>query len=265
MDSRVAHLDSRSLDDELRKTFWKQLQSVFPDSRFEDELKVVLDTLIFVCASKYIPMNGSTSTYGSRLSGTLFKARRRTLYLITILSGYARKKLSHLLFSTNGHALSQKCYRVLKILYDLFDFYNISLFLSSPQGTGKKYLSPLHRILNVKSVSDITNPSTYYQETAMGATEYQNRQLLWNAILELFNNTLLTSSRFYLTNGSKKKKVVRSGNKEVCHKCQNFPCNPYLISCCYNYYCYICSLKVLKRGECPVCKESYNLKFTPSY
>ncbi|CCD25941.2 ubiquitin-protein ligase peroxin 2 NDAI_0G01650 [Naumovozyma dairenensis CBS 421] len=286
MASRVAQLDAVALDQELYTLLGSSiLQSNLLNwnsirNKNTEEIKLIIKSLIFICSTKYSVLEGVTRTYGSQLNGVSFKCRKSSLYLLTILSDYFNKKLSHYFFSSNpasttlhNQDILRKLYSRLSKIYDIAYLLNLCVFISSSGRTNKNlYLTPIFRLFKIGSITDPIHlsSSSFYQDSIYGGLEYQNRQLLWNAILEVFNNTLLLSHKFYysrsyIMNNKRKKKVQAKKQQQTgdsglqCPKCENFPVNPYRMTCCQGIYCYVCVSYVLKRGYCLNCDETNDL------
>lgn len=264
--SRVAQLDSSALDQEIHSLFWSEFTQNISPGKNKEEWQLALETLVFYFGSKYAPIDQGTTTYGSQLSGVKFACKRRTLFIISILSKYLNSRISHLLFTTSATIRLIDAYRYLSHIYSALDLLNFAHFLFSTSSTCLKYLSPLHRILGVSSSTDTLNPINFYHETVYAGIEYQNRQLLWNAILELFNVTLLNNAR-WLNRKPQTQTILSGQDKRVLHcpRCSEFPTNPYKLSCCKTIYCYICVVKSLEIGQCDNCNSSNELQATPIY
>ena len=270
--SRVAQLDSIALDKELYGQFWSEFNAAFNTSEHKEEWELALNTVVFMCATRFLPHYGSSCTYGSALSGVAFQCRKRTLYVVTVLAGYVWKKITHIVF--NGpHCGNQmmwlKLYKWVNLLYHGCDVTNFLRFLAAEGPNARAFLSPLYRAFNVHSTRLIRDGSAiaseFYSNSVFAGLEYQNRQLLWNALLELFSNTLLTK-RGLLT-FVKKPPRSRSTTtyKTVCPRCGGFPTNPYQIACCHANYCYVCVVKALEWSMCDACGSSGRLTASPVY
>ncbi|QLG70201.1 hypothetical protein HG535_0A01390 [Zygotorulaspora mrakii] len=269
---RVAQLDSAALDDEVRSIFWRDFQTNLPITRNKEEYQLLLESLVFLFSSKLLA-GSFTNTYGSRLSGVSYTCKRRTLYLITTLSGYLESKLSHFVFSssnrivTNNSDKLRKAFSYLTTVYSFFDVFLFAKFLSNLSST---YLSPLHRLLGVSFSGSDSSASTFHDNTVYSQIEFQNRQLLWNAILELFNVTLLSNAKWFhrhysSSSSTDQKHSVASSDDAHCPYCNQFPTNPYVISCCNSTFCYLCVVKVLEWSHCPRCDATANIKASPLY
>lgn len=269
--SRVAQLDSTALDQEIHNLFWTDFQSNIDTLNNKDEYRLLLDTLIFFCGSKLISRTQDTTTYGSQLSGVSYRCRRRTLYLITVFSYYIEKKLSSLLFSSSrldrfNKQFFLRIYKWGSNIYSAWDLINFAQFLLSIGSQNQKFLSPLHRILGVSSTTDTLNPINFYHNTVYAGIEFQNRQLLWNAILELFNATLLNNAKWL---NRRPQKLIQGNKQNIdqvrCPYCSEFPTNPYEISCCKALYCYVCVAKSLEWSQCNNCDTTTELSARPIY
>lgn len=269
--SRVAQLDSTALDQEIHNVFWADFQSNINTLKNKEEYKLLLDTLVFFCGSKFISRSKNTITYGSQLSGVSYRCRRSTLYLITIVSYYIEKKLSSLLFSSSpletlNKQFFLKLYKWLTSIYSTWDLINFAQFLLSINSNNHTFLSPLHRALGVSSTTDTLNPINFYHNTVYAGIEFQNRQLLWNAILELFNATLLNNAKWFNRRPQKLTQAIEQNiDKVICPYCSEFPTNPYEISCCKAIYCYVCVAKSLEWSQCCNCNTTSELSAKPLY
>ncbi|KAL3230592.1 Peroxisomal biogenesis factor 2 [Nakaseomyces bracarensis] len=250
--SRVAQLDSVVLDQELDNIVWSRFQKQLQLSSHQEEWQFLVRSLVFLCGTRATG-TVSTSTYGSRLSGVLYLCRRRTLFISSILLQYLQRKLSNLYFNSNNVSeRSMKVYRWLSTLYGVLDLTTFLRFLLSDGNT--KYLSLTNRLLGVVSSVDLLSPSSFYEDTVYAGLEYQNRQLLWNALLEVFNTTLLNSNSLIWDSTRKvKNNKAHMVDERTCPECNGFPVNPYRSSCCSANYCYVCGMKALARKHCSQC------------
>lgn len=262
--SRVAKLDSGSLDTEIHSVFWKDFQANVPIVKNKDEFQLLLETLVFFCGTRQV--NSSlTQTYGSQLSGVQYKCSKKTLYLITILAKYLESKLSYLIFSSPNAASNKILYRLFQHATTLYSTLDLILFTKFLAGSST-FLSPLHRVLGVSSTTSAFNPPAFYNNTVYSQVEFQNRQLLWNAILEVFNMTLLSNAKWLNKSYAKSSHQDLSPvNRTKCAYCSEFPTNPYEISCCNSVFCYLCAVKVLEWSKCPNCSSEHTLRATPLY
>ncbi|QHS74060.1 ubiquitin-protein ligase peroxin 2 [Saccharomyces paradoxus] len=270
--SRVAQLDSIALDKELYGQFWSEFNAAFDTNERKEEWELIVNSIVFMCATRFLPQFGSSCTYGSALSGVAFQCRKRTLYVVTVLAGYLWKKITHAVFN-GSHGGNQmvwlKLYKWLNLLYHGCDVTNFLRFLTADGAHARAFLSPLYRVFNVHSTRLVRDGSAsvsdFYSNSVFAGLEYQNRQLLWNALLELFSKTLLTK-RGLLT-FAKKQPRSRSGTfpKTVCPHCGGFPTNPYQIACCHANYCYVCVVKALEWSVCDACGTSGRLTALPVY
>lgn len=264
--SRVAQLDSSALDQEINSLFWTDFTRNFAPQKNKEQWQLLVETLVFYFGSKSGPDNIQTTTYGSQLSGVKYGCKKRTLFLITILSRYLNSSLSHLLFSHNTSTWLLETYKYLCHLYSALDLLNFAHFLLGSRLTGDKYLTPLHRLFKTPSYTDTLNPINFYHDTVYAGIEYQNRQLLWNAILELFNVTLLNNTRWLNRQAASKHPATQKSRRgSSCPRCAEFPTNPYTISCCKANYCYLCVVKALELSQCNSCQSNRDLEATPLY
>lgn len=262
--SRVAQLDSVALDQELDHIVWNRFQKQFQVTNYVEEWQFLVRSLVFLCGTRATG-TVSASTYGSRLSGVLYLCRRRTLFVSNILLQYLQRKLSNLYFnSSNVSERSVKMYRWLTTLYGILDLTTFLRFLLSEGNT--KYLSLTNRLLGVVSSVDMLSSSSFYEDTVYAGLEYQNRQLLWNALLEVFNSTLLnTNSLIWDSTRRNRTKPQGIADERICPECNGFPVNPYKTSCCSANYCYICAMKTLARGHCVQCGKNKHLSVNQVY
>ncbi|SMN17935.1 similar to Saccharomyces cerevisiae YJL210W PEX2 RING-finger peroxin and E3 ubiquitin ligase [Maudiozyma saulgeensis] len=300
--SRVAQLDSRILDDELHSVLLRDLNHAIYAGNDEnepghlgwkntDEWRLVCDTLLymfvvkkgnngwlsllrFISNSKSQKLKGKEveeaeeeETYGTRLNGLSYKSPMRgTLYLTAVLSKYLLAKSDKVLPSQN-----KRLVKLLRLLTSLAEVLNFANFIV----TGN-YISILNRILGLKMASKGANnimPLGQFSEQSRLATmEVQNRQLLWNAVLELLNMTVLlpNSRTFFYTWQSKTEKhttAIIGSQLDIrhCSLCNEPPSNPYILDCCQATYCYWCCCKVLEWRQCSNCKEKGLLQASPLY
>lgn len=152
-----------------------------------------------MCDKVLVASTGSSYTYGSALSGVAFRCRKRTLYVVTVLAGYVWRKITHFVFNGSrggGQMAWLKLYKWLNVAYHGCDVTNFVRFLAADGVGARSFLSPVYRVFNVYSTRLVrggsASGSDFYSGSVFAGLEYQNRQLLWNALLELFSKTLLT-------------------------------------------------------------------------
>ncbi|EDO19060.1 hypothetical protein Kpol_2000p24 [Vanderwaltozyma polyspora DSM 70294] len=263
--SRVAVFDSLELDNELHDLYWREFKQNLNIRNNEHEWEFLLNSIIFLF-STYKKGNNLTTTYALELtSNNLFNATKKTLFVITILKNYINKKLQHLIYNNSNESLLYLLHWFNKI-YSLLDLINFLKFLSSFNNS-HLFISPIHRLLNVPITrTNLESSSDFYQNTVVSNLQFQNRQLLWNSILELFNMTLLNNSAWL----QRKFKPMKLKNKSltdstICTRCDEFPSQPYRFQCCQSLYCYICTIKTLDLSICQNCGKDNNLKAVPLY
>ncbi|QLL31278.1 hypothetical protein HG536_0B01400 [Torulaspora globosa] len=267
--SRVAQLDSTALDQELHSLFRTELSQNLDIHKNEEEWHFVLDTLVFFFGSKFFQKAHQTKTYGSELSGVTYNCKRRTLYIVAILSSYLGSKISKKVYSTTDGTVWSRLkplYVYLSHFYSAADLVNFACFLLSTGQSDFKYLTPIHRLLGASSSTDTYNPVSFYHNTVYAGIEFQNRQLLWNAILEFFNATLLNNARWL--NGRRQRPSTTKMSAqlpEICARCQELPTNPFQIQCCQANYCYVCVIRAIDSKCCDNCSSSTNLRAEPIY
>ncbi|CAI4061495.1 hypothetical protein N7582_001910 [Saccharomyces uvarum] len=270
--SRVAQLDAIALDSELYGQFWSEFNAAVNTDGHKEEWELVVNSLVFVCATRFLSQHGSSYTYGSALSGVAFRCRKRTLYVVTVLAGYVWRKITHFVFNGSrggGQMAWLKLYKWLNVAYHGCDVTNFVRFLAADGVGARSFLSPVYRVFNVYSTRLVrggsASGSDFYSGSVFAGLEYQNRQLLWNALLELFSKTLLTKRG--LLPFAKRPQRARSGtaSQTVCPHCERFPTNPYQIACCQANYCYVCVVKALEWSLCDACGASKALTAAPVY
>lgn len=262
--SRVAQLDSQELQNQLHTLIWSDFDSHIKPSKNKDEYKLLIDTLVFYFGSHFFNHTKSTVTYGSQLSGISFTCRKTTVFLVTILANYLHSRISTIIFNSNSQTLLT-LYRIFSKIYTCLDLLNFAHFLLSGSLNISTFLSPLHRICQIASKTDTNQLQYFYQDTVYAGIKFQNRQLLWNAILQLFNVTLLNNTTWFKT----KPKIIQHTQTEQkttsCPHCAQFPVNPYQTACCNKIYCYVCVVTALECSQCDHCGMTKNLNAKPFY
>lgn len=260
--SRVAQLDSIELENEIHNLTWRDFETHIQPEKYKEEFKFLIDTLVFYFGATYLTRSYTTTTYASALSGVSFKCRKRTLFLITVFTNYLQTKLSHAVFNSSKQ-WALRLYSLITNIYVHFDLLNTLHFLMCASSKTPTFLSPLHRLFGVVSTTDTIDSKDFYQNTVYAGIEFQNRQLLWNAILEIFNMTLLNNAAWLK---AKPKRTADNRLKaEVCPHCGEFPVNPYSMACCSSIYCYICVVTALDGSYCDKCEATKNLSAKPLY
>ncbi|QLQ78791.1 hypothetical protein HG537_0B01390 [Torulaspora globosa] len=263
--SRVAQLDSTALDQELHSLFRNELSQNLEIDKNEEEWNLILDTLVFFFGSRFI--GKQTRTYGSELSGVTYNCKRRTLYIVAILTNYLGSRISKKVYSEGSFwSRFTTLYHYLNQFYSAIDLINFASFLLSTSPSDSKYLTPIHRLLGASSSTETHNPVSFYHNTVYAGIEFQNRQLLWNAILEFFNATLLNNARWL--NGRRQRPTTTlppTQSPETCARCKELPTNPFKIQCCQANYCYICVIRAMDSNYCDNCNSKTNLRAQPIY
>lgn len=267
--SRVAQLDSVALDSELHHQLWSEFQKAVAPVRCKDEWQLLLHALVYSLGTR--SAGCSTTTYGSSLSGISYNAGKASLFTVTILLNYLHKKISHRLFSRSSHGSSQvallvRCYRALARLYKLCD---LAVFFKFLSGRGSIYLSPWHELFNI-TCQDSLASSDFYQNTVYAGLEFQNRQLLWNGILELLNVDFLSTWLLRRSVAGRMRPKTSGGQGGAgrdggCTYCGEAPVSPFAVSCCGAIYCYVCVVKCLEWGMCQGCAKTGEFVAKPVY
>lgn len=255
---RVSHIDSRELDQEIYKTLWTKFKTIIPLTRNKTEWKLFIDTIIFIFSTHYSQLGGGiTITYGSQLSNLGFRSDKLSMYILMVLRRYIKNRLS-------THYLDSPLYKKINTLFNVLDLINLTHFI---RNHGNIYYSVLQRILRVQPIS-LDTGSSFYENSIYSGLEYENRQLLWNTILELLNLTVLPSTIQYFHYFQLKKnqpEIINNKDNKLCCLCNEFPTNPYKITCCDGIYCYLCLLKSIEWKHCYKCNETKGLKGTYYY
>lgn len=249
---RVNQLDASLLDSELVTQFKDQLIAAFkywhPEikDKYESELMLVLRTLLFK-----VTIWDNSTTYGAKLQNLILvnsktnkviSRKTKALYgSIVILLPYLWKKLRNRdLISTN---LQDK----LNVLMNSVGLLNFVSFLFSGN-----YLTVIMRVLGIKYFS-----ASGSQKSMRNVNyEFQNRQLVWNALTEflLFLLPIINVKRLYrtvvkpwLNNSADSKSEYSFLSRRLCAICFqqdstvaiNGVTNPYTAGC-EHAYCYVC-------------------------
>lgn len=271
---RVTYQDSQALDAELYNIFWSQFDQLYKFTQNRDEWKLLLETLVFLFTTKYNKSLRSFTTYGSQLSNLSFQSSKARLYFGTILGFYLGKKISHYFFNNNNFNINDKWFKSYKrmlIVYKLLDFGNSVRFISSFSGGNddKIFISILHRILNLKPISITRGRPTFIDNLVNSGIEYQNRQLLWNTILEFLNLTIIPNMITIFNKNDLAGNHLYSNkiaSDDQCALCYEYPINPYKITCCGHVYCYLCLIKAIESKKCYHCHiKSQLLKGKPYF
>lgn len=157
-----------------------------------------------------------------------------------------------------GH-ITSRLHRLEKF-YQLVSVVNFLVFLFNG-----KYVSPIHRLLNMDQTSIAT------QMVKRVSFEYLNRQLIWNGFTEfmLFIVPMIPISTLskkigvvtdkLMTKIGFKQNVVSetSENRAICPICKAKPTIPYR-SNCNHVFCYYCIKSLIleeAKPNCPVCNS----------
>ncbi|AMD20979.1 HEL302Cp [Eremothecium sinecaudum] len=249
--SSVAQLDSLALDSELHESIWNEFQSHFKPINNIDEWQLLIHTLVFYL-STHTNLKG-VSTYGSQLSGVTYQTTKSTLFLVSVLVQFLHKKFSSAILRGDKFT---KWYLMASKLYHCYDLFNFLQFLSTPC-----FISPIHRLFNVTCTKALEE-STFYTSTVYAGLEFQNRQLMWNTILELLNKNVLQLNYFSRQQLEKNETPTR---QDQCARCKELPVNPYSSSCCRSTYCYVCLIRNLDVMFCSNCGTKKTFTATPLY
>ena len=174
----------------------------------------VLESLVFLLGCKGWHQ-GTTTTYGSRLTGVSYQCSRWKLYAVTVV-------IKNLLLHYQSTSLWYEC-------AELVHF--VQFLVSANMGS-----SLLHRVFNIPCL---------YERVSYADSTSSDVQMLWNAALEMLAGLTLTRGRT---------KVKAIGRSEIsCPKCGESPSNAYTSKCCDTKYCYICALELNESSSCLEC------------
>ncbi|CCH58374.1 hypothetical protein TBLA_0A05810 [Henningerozyma blattae CBS 6284] len=260
--SRVAQLDTEFLDGQLYSIFEKKFNSILPQfisSSFPNECDLLLNTLIYHFSTKINSNINSTATYNSSLAGISYSCSKRYLFLINVLSNYIIKKL--------------KLPNITIKFYSILDLINFLLFLSPIRHSteSNSNLPTLkHRLLKVHStLSNYSDSSSFITNSRYATQQFNNKQLLWSAILELLNTLLLNDNSFIIPWLANYTSTVQDNSKiggdssslvPSCPICHAFPINPYEVDCCTIKYCFVC-IHTSRLTNCRSCNSRiHNIK-----
>lgn len=317
--NRVLQLDGSILEDQVASILEEKLTGALSDSslplkiqrigsRYDKDIKVILKLLLFK-----LFIWDKSSTYGLILQNLKISNNKqkslnklgKLVILISILSNYLIDKLLSFLYSGEFEELESenpKLFNVLNKLNDMIpkinkifgilDISNTLTFLLFGDYTSvfNRLFKIRHERLNDLTVSFASNPQTL-------SYEFQDRQLIWNAITEFLTNL----SKVPIPRTIKKiwkKGVKRSNNIDLaddsksmfkflpercCAICyfndlsldknidDNLITNAYITNCDH-IYCYFCILNEMERARlnddnehwnCLRCNE--NVKFIKIY
>lgn len=295
--SRVAVLDAANLDNEISQILWARIKANLGLhlGDHEEEGKFLLNSILFLLAATQIGEPSSvnttitTTTYGSRLSGIVYRCRKRTLYVATILIDYLLEKWSHLVTTQQSNQRTTSIIRLASVIYKLCDTLLFCCLIASSGDPRGLFPSIKHRLLNIRALyQGLTKQRigipTPHESTALVNMQTEGQQLLWNGVLELLNTAVLKNRRVLIPLIRKLRSLRTGGNEEeereqrvtnkantsvdsvvTCTECKLFPINPYKMSCCSRIYCYVCAVKALEWRRCSACKRTSNLRATPVY
>ena len=280
--SRVGLFYARLLDDELSRVLQTQTQNAL-GMPLGGAAQLVWDTALF--AARTIGTQNSCATYGAQLSGVQFSASRRLLYVCAVLLRHAATLAQSWLAQGHGQLL-----RKLRAIFAAADLADFLCFLAAPQNGAAQYLGVAYRLLRVRAQLALPSGAAgggYTEQTRLASLDFENRQLLWNAMLELLNTVALPNSRriYMAVRGTRASgasgasaisaganvpganAISASGANEicVCALCAEQPCNPYKLRCCGALYCYACACKALEWRTCAVCAHTSDLSAVPLY
>ncbi|GMM54355.1 ubiquitin-protein ligase peroxin 2 [Maudiozyma humilis] len=259
--SRVGLFYSRQLDEELGRVLGAQAESAL--GRPLDGLwRFLWDSVLFAASTG---ASGSFSaTYGARLSGVRFAAPRRVLYVCAVLAQYGAATVQNWLVRGHGRLL-----HLLRAIFAAADLADFLCFLSAPRGGAAQYLGAVYRLLRVRAQSAAGAAGGYTEQTRLASIDFENRQLLWNALLELLNAVALPNSRrIYMAVRRGEQRRSSGAEKSAagsCALCAAQACNPYKLRCCGAVYCYACACKALEWRACAACARSSDLSAEPLY
>lgn len=181
----VNKIDGDKLDYDLYSHLWALYDDKIKPTSNREEFKLLLKTLAFHFSTK---SNGiQTTTYGSALAGTSFQTAKLTLFAANILMPYLVQKLQTFLYNTENNLLPK-----IRIVETLISVWSLSTFIQLLSGSPKQYLSIFHKIFRIK-ISTFMQ-SQFYQNTITASMEFQNTQLLYNALLQLLSIQKLRKS-----------------------------------------------------------------------
>lgn len=251
----VNKIDGEKLDNDLYSHLWALYDDKIKPTSNREEFKLLIKTLAFHFSTK---SNGiQTTTYGSALAGTSFQTAKLSLFAANILMPYLVQKLQTFLYNTENSLLPK-----IRIVETLMSVWSLSTFIQLLSGSPKQYLTIFHKIFRIKITTFMQ--SQFYQNTITASMEFQNTQLLYNALLQLLNNQVSQSKLIQKLLRSSTKKGIKKQNAFNCPYCDEEPNIPYRTSCCNKILCYLCVIKTLEFKNCAGCNTA-NFSAAPLY
>lgn len=254
----VNQVDGNKLDIDLDDQLWSLLSTKLKPSSHTSEIRFLLSALTFYLSTTSDNIN--TLTYGSSLTGTCYKTTKRTLFIANVLSPFLLQKFQTYVYNSGASFL-----KVYNLLHKIATVWSLTTFLKLISGNNPPFLSLLHKLLRIQAIP-YTN-SDFYQNSVNASIEFQNTQLLYNALLQLLNTHIIGSSLLkFLTkrqSGQTKhqKQTIQIRN---CPQCNEIPTIPYKTSCCATIMCYYCLIKCIASKECSGC-EAQKFQAIPIY
>ncbi|SCV03259.1 LANO_0G03070g1_1 [Lachancea nothofagi CBS 11611] len=242
----INSFDSLSLDNELNNQLWSTYHRNILPQRNLQATKFILKALIFFASTK--SDRSFSSTYGSSLTGVVFTTTKSIMFTTNVLLPFILDQLQ-----SRPYIYNIKSFRLLTNLAQALSFTTFLQFLS---GNSKVYITLIHKLFRITAMS--TNNSASYRSSVNSSIEFQNSQLLYNAVLQLLGTQVVKSEFLHKLIRRKYSTSHHLSNSSHCPTCNNLPTNPYLSNCCSKHFCYLCVLKCIERQNCSFCDSKIN-------
>ncbi|SCU96873.1 LADA_0H03202g1_1 [Lachancea dasiensis] len=245
----VSQFDSVALDNDLTNQIWTKFQKTILPRKHIGEIKLLLNTLIFLMTTKKIDQD-RIATYGSSLTGTIFSTTKLRLFQTNVILPFLLPKLASKLLNHNTNFRVQ----ILNKWTNIFNLLSLITFIQFIALESRPYLTFLHRIYGIKAI--LSNIPEGYTNSVSSSIEFQNTQLLYTSLLQLLANNVLRSSLLANILRRQKTKFTETTTDSNCPMCNTSPVVPYKSTCCERNYCYICIVKSMKYKVCQSCRST---------
>lgn len=261
MASAISILDGQMLDTELERSLLGRLDESLADitlpislQRLKTNYGVEMKTLLRLALFKLLIWDRST-TYGLSIQNLKLSAStwQKIGLLVTIISGYLATKLESNIYARDGDDPVFDLYvrRIKPVVDKLGPVVDLLISVQFLLRSGSNAPSNLaHGLLGVSyaktqhlAVSGLADPQNV-------SYEFQNRQLIWNAVTETLKLAQLWQLPQWVRKWQQQQQQPETKAASGCAFCHSDICyNEIAVTPCGCRFCYLCFFQAASRGQ----------------